>query len=153
MRGIVEGKPSGPILQWVVASAPAGRHSNGDFIMVPNDSSFTTKGSHYETVLHELAHWSEIRRGWTGKYEMNELLAEIAASFLSAELGVPQAENLENHAAYVKSWLEALRGDSTHIFRASRQWRPAMYPYQPDAQARASDCAALACVSGWYMTE
>ena len=31
-------------------------HSAGDFIMVPNDSAFTTKGAYYETLLHELAH-------------------------------------------------------------------------------------------------
>ena len=103
---------------------PAGswpHHSDGDFIMVPNDSAFTTKGNYYETLLHELAHWSEIRLGWTAKYEMNELVAEIAASFLSAELGVPQGDSLENHAAYVKSWLEGMRGDPTYIFRASTQ--------------------------------
>ena len=89
--------------------------------MVPNDSAFTTKGAYYETLLHELSHWSEIRLGWTAKYEMNELVAEIAASFLSAELGVPQGESLESHAAYVKHWLEAMRGDPTYIFRASTQ--------------------------------
>ncbi len=97
------------------------RHSSGDFIMVPCDSAFTTKGAYYETLLHELAHWSEIRLGWTAKYEMNELVAEIAASFLSAELGVPQGESLECHAAYVKHWLAAMRGDPTYIFRASTQ--------------------------------
>ncbi len=97
------------------------RHSSGDFIMVPCDSAFTTKGAYYETLLHELAHWSEVRLGWTAKYEMNELVAEIAASFVSSELGIPQGESLENHAAYVKSWLEGMRGDSTFIFRASTQ--------------------------------
>ena len=74
---------------------PAGswpHHSDGDFIMVPHDSAFTTRGAFYETILHELAHWSEIRLGWTAKYEMNELVAEIAASFISAELGVPQGD-------------------------------------------------------------
>ena len=71
--------------------------------MVPCDSAFTTKGAYYETLLHELAHWSEVRLGWTAKYEMNELVAEIAASFLSSELGIPQGESLENHAAYVRT--------------------------------------------------
>jgi len=52
---------------------------------------------------------------------MNELIAEIAASFISSELGIPQGESLENHAAYVKSWLEAMRGDPTYIFRAASQ--------------------------------
>ena len=52
---------------------------------------------------------------------MNELVAEIAASFLSAELGVPQGEKLANHAGCTKNWLEAMRGDPTPIFRVSSQ--------------------------------
>ena len=52
---------------------------------------------------------------------MNELIAEIAAALISSELGIPQGESLENHAAYVKNWLEAMRGDPTYIFRASTQ--------------------------------
>ena len=72
-------------------------------------------------MLHELAHWSEVRLNWSAKYEMNELVAEIAASFISADLGIPQGEGMENHAAYVKSWLDAMKGDSTYIFRASTQ--------------------------------
>ena len=45
----------------------------------------------------------------------------IASSYLSAELGVPQRETLENHAAYVKSWLDGMKGDKNFIFRAAKQ--------------------------------
>jgi len=97
---------------------PAGswpKHCSGDFISVPYDSTFLSKGAYYETILHELPHWSEVRLRWSGNYEMGELIAEIASSFLSCELGIPLGEKLENHAAYVKNWLEAMRGDHTFI--------------------------------------
>ena len=52
---------------------------------------------------------------------MGELIAEMAACFLAAELDIPGGESLENHAAYLKSWLDAMRADSSFIFKASTQ--------------------------------
>jgi len=52
---------------------------------------------------------------------MGELVAEMASSFLATELGVPQGETLENHAAYLKSWLKDMKDDPAYIFRASTQ--------------------------------
>ena len=52
---------------------------------------------------------------------MGELVAEMASSFLATELGVPQAESLENHAAYLKSWLKEMKDDASFIFKASTQ--------------------------------
>jgi len=31
----------------------------------------------------------------------------------------PNGESLENHAAYLKSWLDGMKGDSSFIFKAS----------------------------------
>jgi antirestriction protein ArdC len=95
-----------------------------DFIQVPPKPRFDPPGAYYETLLHELAHWSEHRVGWDSEqagYAMNELVAEIASSFLATELGVPQGESLENHASYLKHWLDAMKGDSSFIFKASTQ--------------------------------
>ena len=50
-----------------------------------------------------------------------ELIAEMAACFLATELGIPNAEAIENHAAYVKNWLQSMKEDSNYIFKASRQ--------------------------------
>ena len=52
---------------------------------------------------------------------MGELIAELSSCFLATELGVPNTEDLENHAAYVKNWLKAMKDDSNFIFKASRQ--------------------------------
>ena len=95
----------------------------GDFICLPSKSSFVD-GAYYTTALHELAHWSECRVGWDRAkkpYALGELVAEIASCFLAAELGIPNTEPIENHAAYVKSWLAAMKDDPNYIFKASRQ--------------------------------
>jgi len=45
----------------------------------------------------------------------------MAACFLATELGVPQGEPLENHAAYLKSWLVSMKADTSFVFRAATQ--------------------------------
>jgi antirestriction protein ArdC len=80
--------------------------------------------AYYETLLHELAHFSEVRTGWNYRdqgYAMGELAAEMAASYLATELGVPQGETLENHASYLGSWLKEMKDDPSYIFKASTQ--------------------------------
>lgn len=95
----------------------------GDFICLPPKSSFIG-GGYYATALHELGHWSEKRVGWDREkegYAMGELIAELASCFLATELGVPNSESIDNHASYIKNWLEAMRNDTNYIFKASRQ--------------------------------
>lgn len=95
-----------------------------DYIVVPPRHRFDPLGAYYETVLHELGHWSEVRLDWDHQqhgYAMGELVAEMAASFLATELGVPQGESLENHASYLKSWLKEMKNDPAYIFKASTQ--------------------------------
>lgn len=96
-------------------------HIGGDFIGMPMKSRFDRLGSYYETLLHELAHWSEVRLGWEGTYAMGELIAEMSGCFLASELGVPQGEDISNHAAYLQHWLEAMKEDASFIFKASTQ--------------------------------
>jgi hypothetical protein len=54
----------------------------------------------------------------TEGYAKEELRAQMASLFLSAELGIPF--NPERHAAYQASWIDALRSDKHEIFRAAR---------------------------------
>ena len=120
-----------PAEQLIAATGADIRHGGGrafysvagDFICLPPKSSFIG-GAYYATALHELAHWSEVRVGWDrakNGYPVGELIAEMASCLLAAELGVPNSEAIENHAAYVKNWLAAMREDSNFIFKASRQ--------------------------------
>ncbi|WP_237225497.1 ArdC family protein [Rubinisphaera sp. JC750] len=98
--------------------------SEADKITLPPKHSFDPVGSFYETVFHELAHWAECRVSSDRRlrsYEAHELVAELAATFLSAELGIPQPEGLGNHAAYLQAWLNQMKEDPSFIFVAARQ--------------------------------
>jgi antirestriction protein ArdC len=99
-------------------------HDSGDFIVLPPKHRYVKPVCYYETLAHELCHWAELRTGWDHNkqgYAMGELAAEIGAAYLCSELGVPCGEDLANHAAYVQSWLEAMKGDASYIFKASTQ--------------------------------
>jgi len=52
---------------------------------------------------------------------MGELVAEMSACFLAQELGIPNAESLDNHTAYLAGWLKSMRSDPAFIFKASTQ--------------------------------
>tara|TARA_R110002096_G_scaffold96673_6_gene215704 strand:- start:634 stop:1539 length:906 start_codon:yes stop_codon:yes gene_type:complete len=97
-----------------------------DFIQCPFRHQFHSPELFYETMFHELTHWTESpeRLNWdraNGGYAMGELIAEIGSCFMMGELGLPTADNMDNHAAYVKSWLKGMSDDPKFIFRAAAQ--------------------------------
>lgn len=97
-----------------------------DYILCPPKGSFTDTTEYYLTLLHELVHWTERRLDWHRKSEGNsyalaELVAEIGASFLAQELGIPHAENMTNSLAYLDHWLQCMANDPRFIFVASTQ--------------------------------
>jgi len=99
-------------------------HTEGDFLCIPPKATFDPPGAFYETAVHELAHWSEVRTGFDhekNSYALGEMVAEIASCYVSAELGIPMGEDLGNHAAYLRSWLDGLKGDRNFIFKAAKQ--------------------------------
>ena len=96
-------------------------HTDGDYISMPCKEQFESAQEFYATSLHELVHWSEIRRSWTGSYAMGELVAEIGACFACAEVGIPCSDNLDNHVAYLDLWLKMLKDDDRAIFKAASE--------------------------------
>jgi antirestriction protein ArdC len=99
-----------------------------DSIQMPPRATFESVNEYYATVLHELCHWSEheSRLNWSRKekensYQLGELVAEIGSCYLCRELGVPASDDMTNHIAYLKSWLQAMRNDPRFIFVASTQ--------------------------------
>jgi len=102
-----------------------------DSIHLPPKDAFKDAPGYYGTALHELAHWtghpsrlnrptlSESYRFGDLNYAKEELRAELASVFMAAELGVPH--DPANHAAYVGSWIKALRDDKNEIFRAAHE--------------------------------
>ena len=99
-----------------------------DMVQMPVFESFKDKESYYATILHELTHWtshkSRLDRSFNAKrfgdngYAREELVAELGAAFLSADLGITP-EVREDHAAYLAHWLKALKEDSRAIFSAA----------------------------------
>ena len=100
-----------------------------DSIHLPPKDAFKDAPGYYGTALHELAHWtghpSRLDRSTLmGSYRFGdlnyakeELRAELASVFIAAEVGVPH--DPANHAAYVGSWIKALKEDKNEIFRAA----------------------------------
>ncbi len=106
----------------------AAYNPTSDYIVMPFRHQFASTADYYETLFHEGVHWTQhpSRLGGHEKsnrssYAFEELVAEIGACFLCAEFGLPTAENLNNHHAYVKSWISALENDPRFIFQASAQ--------------------------------
>ena len=99
-------------------------HKSGDYIQIPPMSRFTDLSEYFDTIFHELAHWSEPRieidRETLG-YAMCELIAEITACYIATDLHLPQHEDIKNHTSYLKSWLEKMGDDPNFIFKASSQ--------------------------------
>lgn len=90
-------------------------------------STSTACECYYSTLLHELTHWSGAKhrldrtKGKTfgdSAYAFEELVAELGAAFLCAELDIT-VEPRPDHAKYIASWLKTLKGEKRAIFRAA----------------------------------
>lgn len=88
-----------------------------DYITCPHREQFDTVAAYFETLFHEIAHWSEHPLSWVGCYALGELRAEIGASYLASELGIPTS--LTNHSAYLDFWVKAMKADNNVIFKIS----------------------------------
>ena len=99
----------------------------GDFVQMPFFEKFDSPESYYSVLSHELTHWtggvSRLNREFSKKfgdcaYAFEELVAELGAAFLSAELGL-SADPRKEHAQYLSSWLKVLKEDKKAIFCAA----------------------------------
>lgn len=104
-----------------------------DLIQIPERERFigsltsSAREAYYATLLHELTHWSghasRLDRDLTGRfgtssYAMEELVAELGAAFLCADLDIAN-EPRPDHAAYIGQWLSVLKRDKKALFHAA----------------------------------
>lgn len=101
-----------------------------DRIHLPPRAAFKSAADYYGTALHELGHWTghptrldretlnSSKNFGDANYAREELRAELASVFLTAERGIPHDPG--HHAAYVGSWITALQDDKNEIFRAAK---------------------------------
>lgn len=103
-----------------------------DCIQMPGEGSFTGTDTSsateamYSTLLHELSHLTG-HKSRLDRFSIprsreslarEELLAELSAAFLCADLGVTPHLR-DDHAQYLSHWLEVMKGDKKAIFTAA----------------------------------
>jgi antirestriction protein ArdC len=99
-----------------------------DIVQMPELKAFRDGESYYATLAHEMTHATQHetrlnrdlgrKRFADAGYAMEELVAEIGAAFLCADLGITP-ETRDDHAAYIASWLKVLKDDKRAIFTAA----------------------------------
>jgi len=124
-------KATGAVIEYGGARASYNRKT--DRIAVPEPGRFigsptsTAQETFYSTILHELTHWTgaehrlnrEKGKRFADKpYCFEELIAELGAAFLCADLGITN-EPRPDHAQYLAQYLTILKEDARAIFRAA----------------------------------
>ena len=104
-----------------------------DSIQLPPREAFivtatsTPSESFYSTLCHELTHWTSAesrcnrqlgKRFGDQAYAMEELVAELGAAFLCADLGIT-SDPRPDHAQYLDHWLTVMKADKKAIFTAA----------------------------------
>ncbi len=97
-----------------------------DEIRMPYMAAFKTPGHYYSVLAHEFTHWTgshkRLARNLNQRDKIvrakEELIAEMGAAFLCAFLHIDD-EPRKDHAAYLASWLKALRDDKRYLFQAA----------------------------------
>jgi antirestriction protein ArdC len=102
-----------------------------DQVQMPQIGQFTDSESYYHTLFHELAHStgheSRLKRETmispqpfgSEDYSKEELVAEMAAAFVSTEAGLEV--EIEQSAGYIQGWLKALKDDRKLLVQAAAQ--------------------------------
>lgn len=111
-----------------------------DIIHMPDRTRFNGSATmdageaFYATLMHELTHWSGAptrcardlkNRFGSEAYAMEELVAELGAAFLCADLGITP-ETRPDHAQYITNWLAVMKGDRKAIFTATSRAQQAV---------------------------
>ena len=105
-----------------------------DAIHMPHFRCFRNALAYYATLGHEHVHWSGhktrldrdlSRRFGHAAYAMEELVAELGAAFLCAELGLTLEPRVD-HSKYIASWLKALKSDPRALFAGASKAQAAV---------------------------
>ena len=106
-----------------------------DEVVLPPSGLFRSEQAYYATQLHELSHSTghptrlnrDLKHTFGSEaYALEELNAEIASSFLCADLGLEEVvhefeeapDASLNHAAYVQNWIQVLENSPEKLFDA-----------------------------------
>lgn len=106
-----------------------------DKIVMPAIKHFRDAESYHASLFHELTHWTGAAQRLARPlihfnadrkaYAREELVAEMGAAFLCAKCHI-DTSTIENHAAYIDAWLQALRNDRKLVPEAAKSARIAV---------------------------
>jgi antirestriction protein ArdC len=125
-----------------------------DYVQMPPFETFRDAESYAATLAHELTHFTKhekrlardmgrVKWGDEG-YAREELVAELGAAFLCADLEITP-EVRDDHAAYIATWLTVLKADKRFIFTAAAHAQRAadyLHSLQPKAVEEQERAAA-----------
>lgn len=115
---IVEAMPQAPRINH--GGDRAAYNSGLDLVRIPEPETFISSAAYYSTLFHELAHSTghptRLNRKLgnefgTVEYAKEELIAELAASYVCHEAGIDMPELNEQSASYLAGWCRNLRQD------------------------------------------
>jgi antirestriction protein ArdC len=124
---IVRAMPNAPKLE---QSNAAWYRPSTDSVGMPSINSFHSSEGYYSTLFHELTHSTghasrvgrdgieQLNTFGSESYSKEELIAELGAAMLCGVTGIAPA-TLDNSAAYLKSWINVLHGDSKLLVSAA----------------------------------
>jgi antirestriction protein ArdC len=146
-------QPGGPAFEHVEQDR-AYYSGKTDKITMPLRSQFKTSEGYYSTAFHEAGHSTghpsrDNRDGianfdhfGSGRYGREELVAQMTSAMLQAETGIETPEEWDSSAAYVQSWLTAVKDDAKLIPQAAAAAQRAVERItEPQRQAELEDQA------------
>ncbi len=101
-----------------------------DQVGMPSRTAFDSQEAYFSTLFHELTHSTghasrvgregieQLNTFGSESYSKEELVAELGAAMLGAVAGI-SPRVVGNSAAYLKTWIEVLKGDSKLIISAA----------------------------------
>lgn len=125
-----------------------------DTIGIPEREAFVTPAAFWATRFHEgvhsTGHKDRLNRPEVGKsdgfggesYSREELVAEMGAAFLLADVGLLTEHTFENSAAYIANWLKALQDDPRMVVSAAGKAEAAARYIAPVPEVEHSEAAA-----------
>lgn len=108
-----------------------------DYVQVPRKDQFNGNANeYYSTAFHELVHSTghpkrlnritQVAAFGDEDYSKEELVAEIGSAGIMNYLGLETGKTFKNSAAYIQSWIKALKNDTHMIVNASSRAEKAM---------------------------
>lgn len=109
-----------------------------DEVRVPAKRTFHSEYDYFSTIFHEFSHstlhekrlnrTNAIGQRWGDEaYSLEELRAEISSALICHETGVAakcspeqMKAHVDNHSAYLRSWIKAIEKDPMAIFSAAK---------------------------------